>query len=222
MKKNSPKVYVILVILLALVSVIAFSVPTIKNATFWIAYMFTAVAFVVQSMLLKKNIQKNESPKNKFPKSPVVYISIVYAIIQTVAFVVFLLVPTLPVWSVIVVCSAIASVSAICIISADTECNEIELGEAKIQKKVFYIQELQADVESIANAEKDADIKAALTHLAEKISFSDPMDNEQLVDLESKISAKVLELKTTANKASIITELTTLLDKRNQKIKTLK
>ena len=45
MKKNSAKGYVILGILFALVSIIAFAVPMIKTATFWIAYVFTAAAF---------------------------------------------------------------------------------------------------------------------------------------------------------------------------------
>ena len=74
----------------------------------------------------------------------------------------------------------------------------------------------------ITAAETDADTKAALTRLAEKIRFSDPMSNEQLVDLENKISAKVLELKTAANKREIIAELNLLLDERNKKTRALK
>ena len=221
MKKNSTKGYIILGILFALVSIIAFAVPFIKTATFWIAYVFTAAAFAAQIIIWKKALG-NEELKSKFLGFPVVHIGIVYAIIQTVAFAVFLFVPTLPVWSAIVVCSIIAGVSAVCMISADVGRNEIEQVEAKVQKKVFYIRELQADVELIASAETDANIKAALTQLAEKIRFSDPMSNEQLMDLENKISAKVLELKTAANKVEIITELTSLLDERNKKCKILK
>ncbi len=43
-----------------------------------------------------------------------------------------------------------------------------------------------------------------------------------VADLENKIPAKVLELKTAANKVEIITELTSLLDERNKKSKNLK
>lgn len=221
MKKNSTKGYVILGILFALVSIIAFAVPTIKTAIFWIAYVFTAAAFAAQIFIWNKALGK-ETLKSKFLGLPVVHIGIVYAIIQTVAFAVFLFAPTLPVWSAIVVCSVIADVSAVCMISADAGCNEIERVDAKVQKKVFYIRELQADVELIAAAETDADTKAALTQLAEKIRFSDPMSNEQLADSENKISAKVLELKTAVNKVEIITELTLLLEERNNKCKILK
>lgn len=222
MKKNSTKGYGILGILFALISIIAFAVPTTKTATFWIAYVFTAAAFAAQIFIWNKALGKDAAIKSKFLGLPVVHIGIVYAIIQTVAFAVFLFVPTLPAWSAIVVCSVIAGVSAVCMVSADAGRNEIERVEAKVQKKVFYIRELQADVELIADAETDTDTKTALTQLAEKIRFSDPMSNERLADLENKISTKVLELKTAANKVENIAELTSLLDERNKKCKLLK
>lgn len=221
MKKNSTKGYIILGILFALVSIIAFAVPMIKTATFWIAYVFTAAAFAAQIIIWKKALGKEEL-KSKFLGFPVVHIGIVYAVIQVIAFAVFMFVPTLPAWSAIVACFVITGVSAVCMISADAGRNEIKRVEAKVQKKVFYIRELQADVELIAAAETDSDTKAALTQIAEKIRFSDPMSSEQLVDLENKISVKVMELKTAANKVEIITELTSLLDERNKKCKILK
>ncbi len=222
MKKNSTKGYVILVILFALVSIIAFAVPTAKTATFWIAYVFTAAAFAAQIIIWKTALGKEETLKSKFLGFPVVHIGIVYAVLQVIAFAVFMFVPTLPTWSAIVVCSVIAGISAACMISADAGRNEIERVEAKVQKKVFYIRELQADIELLADNESDATVKTALTQLAEKIRFSDPMSNEQIADLENKISIKAAEIKTAASKLEIITELNSLLDERNKKCKILK
>ena len=222
MKKNSTKGYVILGILFALVSIIAFAVPTAKTATFWIAYVFTAAAFAAQIGIWKTALGKAETLKSKFLGFPVVHIGIVYAVIQVIAFAVFMFVPTLPAWSAIVTCSVITGVSAVCMISADAGRDEIERVEAKVQKKVFYIRELQADIELLADNETNADVKTALTQLAEKIRFSDPMSSEQLADLENKISSKVAELKAAPNKVEIITELNSLLDERNKKCKNLK
>lgn len=222
MKKNSTKGYVILGILFALISIIAFAVPTVKTATFWITYVFTAAAFAAQIVIWKTALGKGETLKSKFLGFPVVHIGIVYTVIQVIAFAVFMFVPTLPTWSAIVVCSVIAGISAVCMISADAGRNEIERVEAKVQKKVFYIRELQADIKLLADNETNADVKKALTQLAEKIRFSDPMSNEQLVELEGKISAKILELKTAANKVEVIAELNSLLDERNKKCKILK
>lgn len=222
MKKNSTKGYVILGILFALVSIIAFAVPTAKTATFWIAYVFTAAAFAAQIGIWKTALGKAETLKSKFLGFPVVHIGIVYAVIQVIAFAVFMLVPTLPAWSAIVVCSVIAGISAVCMISADAGRDEIERVEAKVQKKVFYIRELQVDIELLADNESDAAVKTALTQLAERIRYSDPMSSEQLADLENKISSKVAELKATSNKLEIITELNSLFDERNKKCKILK
>lgn len=205
----------------ALVSIIAFAVPTTKTATFWIAYVFTAAAFAAQIIIWRTALGK-ETLKSKFLGFPLVHIGIVYAVIQVIAFAVFMFVPTLPTWSAIVVCSIIAGVSAVCMISSNAGCNEIERVEAKVQKKVFYIRELQADIELLADNESDATVKTALTQLAEKIRFSDPMSNEQLADLENKISTKVAELKTASSKLVIITELNSLLAERNKKCKILK
>lgn len=222
MKKNSTKGYMILGILFALVSIIAFAVSTVKTATFWITYAFTAAAFAAQIVIWKTALGKGETLKSKFLGFPVVHIGIVYAVLQVIAFAVFMFMPTLPAWSAIVVCSIIAVVSAVCMISADAGRNEIERVEAKVQKKVFYIRELQADIELLADNERDAAVKAALTQLAEKIRFSDPMSNEQLADLEDKISTKIEELKTNSSQLEIITELNSLLDERNKKCKILK
>lgn len=222
MKKNSTKGYVLLGILFALVSIIAFAVPTAKTATFWIAYVFTAAAFAAQIGIWKTALGKEGTLKSKFLGFPIVHIGIVYAIIQVIAFAVFLFAPTLPTWSAIVVCPIIAGLSAVCMISADAGHNEIERVEAKVQNKVFYVREMQADIELLADNESDAAVKTALTHLAEKIRFSDPMSNEQLADLENKISIKAAELKTASSKLEIITELNSLLDERNKKCKILK
>lgn len=222
MKKNSTKGYLLLGILFALVSIIAFAVPTAKTATFWIAYVFTAAAFAAQIGIWKTALGKEGTLKSKFLGFPIVHIGIVYAIIQVIAFAVFLFAPTLPTWSAIVVCPIIAGLSAVCMISADAGRNEIERVEAKVQNKVFYVREMQADIELLADNESDAAVKTALTHLAEKIRFSDPMSNEQLADLENKISIKAAELKTASSKLEIITELNSLLDERNKKCKILK
>ena len=48
------------------------------------------------------------------------------------------------------------------------------------------------------------------------------MSNEQVADLEDKISTKLAELKNTSSKLEIMTELNSLLDERNKKCRILK
>ena len=78
------------------------------------------------------------------------------------------------------------------------------------------------DVELLAGAETDTATKSALTRLAEKIRYSDPMNDGQLADIEDRITVKFAELKSSADKVKIINELNSLLDERNRKCKLLK
>ena len=222
MKKNNSKGYLILGILFILVSVIAFAVPAAKTAAFWISYAFTVVAFAAQLIIWKATLGRSESLKSKFLGFPVVHIGIVYLIVQVIALAVFLFIPTLPIWSAVVVCAVVAGVSAVCMIASDVGRSEIEHVSAKVQEKTFYIKQLQADVELLAGAETDTATRSALTRLAEKIRYSDPMSYEQIADIENRITAKIAELKSSTDKMGIISELNSLLDERNRKCKLLK
>lgn len=222
MKKNRSKGYLILGILFVLVSVIAFAVPLAKTTAFWISYAFTVIAFAAQIIIWKSALGRTEALKSKFLGFPVVHIGIVYLVVQIIALAVFLFIPTLPIWSAVVACAVIAGASAVCMIASDVGRSEIERVSSKVQKKTFFIKQVQTEIELLADAETDVTTKSALTQLAEKIRYSDPMSNEQIADIEDRITAKVAELKSSTNKVKIINELNSLLDERNRKIKILK
>lgn len=222
MKKNSKLGYAVLGIVFVLFNVIAFTIPTVKTGTFWVAYAFSVVAFASQIGIWKVALGKEDTLKSKFLDFPVVHIGIVYLIVQIIVFAVFMAVPTLPVWSVIVVCALVPGISAICMISAEAGRGEIERVETKVKQKVFYIKSLQVDVELLANSEYDSTVKDALQKLAEKIRFSDPMSLSELEVIEKEIADKTNTLKTAADKLTVVTEIDALLAERNAKIKILK
>lgn len=222
MKKNKSMAYAALAIAFVLFNVIAFAVPTAKTATFWIAYVFTAVAFASQIVIWKFAFKGADTLKSKFLGIPLISVGITYLIVQIIAFAVFMALPFLASWIAIVVCTLILGVSAICLIGTETGREEINRVEEKVEKKVFYIKSLQVDVEMLASTETNADTKMALTKLAEKIRFSDPMSNDSLADLEAEISTKVKEIKTAENKLEIITVIDSLITERNKKAKLLK
>ena len=222
MKKNGLMSYLALGIVFALFNVIAFAVPTDKTATFWTAYAFSVVAFAVQIPLWKIALEKKDTLKSKFLGIPVIHVGITYLIIQLIAFALFMIFPTLPVWLAVVVCAIILAISALCAIAGQAGANEINRVEENIKVKRAFIQFLQVDIEMLAEAETDTETKAALSKLAEKVRFSDPMSHKMLGELESRISAKVEEMKTATDKKGLIAEVTTLLTERNKKCKILK
>lgn len=222
MKKNNLLSYLALGIVFALFNVLAFVIPTDKTATFWTAYAFSVVAFAAQIPLWKIALGKKDTLKSKFLGIPVIHVGITYLIIQLIAFAIFMIFPMLPVWLAVVVCSIILAISTLCAIAGQAGANKINRVEEKIKVKRAFIQFLQVDIEMLAESETDAETKAKLKKLAEKVRFSDPMSHEMLGELESRISAKVDVLKTTADKKALIDEIDLLLVERNKKCKILK
>ena len=222
MKKNNFMSYLALGIVFALFNVIAFVISTDKTATFWTAYAFSVIAFAVQIPLWKIAFGKNDTLKSKFLGIPVIHVGITYLIIQLIAFVVFMIFPTLPVWLAVIVCAIILAVSSLCAIAGQAGANEINRVEEKIKIKRAFIQFLQTDIEILAENETDTETKIALKKLAEKVRFSDPLSHEMLGELESRITAKVEEMKTVADKSTLIHEIELLLIERNKKCKILK
>ena len=222
MKKNRIMPYLALGIAFALFNVIAFVIPTLKTAAFWTAYTFSVIAFAVQIPLWKIAFGKKDTLKSKFLGIPVIHVGFAYLVIQSIAFLIFMIFPMLPVWSAIIVCSIILALSLLCAIAAEAGANEINRVEEKIRVKRAFIQFLQADIEMLADKESDQDTKEALMRLAEKVRFSDPMSHEMLNDLESRISTKVEEMKIIVDKRALIEDVTSLLSERNKKCKILK
>ena len=222
MKKNSNFGYILLGIAFALFNVLAFAIPTQKTPTFWTAYVFTVIAFALQFVLWYRSIGKTETLKSKFLGIPIVHIGIVYLIVQLIAFAIFMAVPTIPTWVALIVCAIILAIAIVCCIAGQMAVQEIDRVEQKVNIKRFYIQSLQVDVEMLAEAEADADTRAALKKLAEDIRYSDPMSHEMLGDLESRISDKIEELKRAEDKIGLIKEINLLLIERNKNCKILK
>ena len=89
MKKNSFLSYIALGIAFILFNVVAFIIPTDKNATFWCAYIFTVIAFLIQIPLWKIALGKKETLKNKFLGIPIIQVGFIYLVIQIIAFTLF-------------------------------------------------------------------------------------------------------------------------------------
>ena len=222
MSKNKGMAYAVLGIFFVIFNVIVFAIPTAKTATFWVAYIFTLIAFAMQPLIWKFAFKDTDTLKSKFLGIPLISVGIIYLLVQIVAVAVFMALSFVSSWIAIVVCILILGISAICLIGTETGREEINRIEHKVSKKVFYIKSLQIDIEMLAKVEADADTKTALTNLAEKIRFSDPMSDELLAELETKISNKFEELKSAEQKSTIINELTLLIEERNKKCKLLK
>ena len=98
MKKSTIQGYVVLAVILAAFCDIAFAVPFVKNAVFWLAFAFTLVAFGVEVYAFRTSFGK-EDVRSKFYGFPIARLAVVYFIVQLVlALVLMALAQWGPVW----------------------------------------------------------------------------------------------------------------------------
>ena len=143
MKQNVTKGYLVLFLIFVLISVVSFALPVEKGAAFWVTYAFTLVAIAAQVGIWKRAFAGKGTLKSKFLGIPVIHVGITFLIIQLIAFAVFMILPTLPVWLAVVVCTIILAISALCAIAGQAGANEINRVEEKIKVKRVFIQFLQ-------------------------------------------------------------------------------
>lgn len=207
-----------LAIALIVLCVVAFAIPTEKTAVFFIALVFTFIAFATQPVLW----HAAAGGRDRYAGIPPVYIGIVYLLVQCVAFAVFLFATTLPAWSAIVTCVLIAGLFALFALGTLSGRNHIDRVQENIQEKVFYLRALQSDVEVLALRQADPALRASLDHIAQLLRYSDPMSHVSLAPLEDDIRAKIGLLADAPDIGKAIDEIVLLLDERNRKCRILK
>lgn len=222
-KKNNLLFYSIFTAIFALFNILAFVIPSAKTVTFFIAYAFTCLAFVIQIFVWITSFKRGSSLKTKFFELPLLHIGVFYFAVQLFVFIFFMALPQLPIWSTIITCSVVLICAFLVFIIGKIGKREISRIEDTVKVKVFYIKSLQTDVELLVELENDEQVKTDLIALAEKIRYSDPMSSEALKDIEKEIFQKIELLKSEVNnKSAIIKEVEILLLKRNKKSKILK
>lgn len=219
--KNRKSAYLILAIAFVIFNVIALVIPIERTASFWIAYAFTNITFVIQPAIWSVAFKNTDTLKVKFLGIPIIHIGIVYLILQLVAFAVICITPVEP-WLSVVVGIILLGFTLIGVVAASFSKKVISDTDAKVKEKVTYIKALQAELEMIADAEKNPVIKTELQKLTEAIRYSDPISDDSLADTEKVIFEKVIELKSTSDKVQLISEISDLIAERNKKCKLLK
>ncbi len=222
MSRNKKLGCVILLIALVFVCVVAFAIPTAKTTSFWIAFVFICIAFASQILIWNIGFKDNTPLKSKFLGIPIVRVGYIYLVLQLIALAVLVAYPALPVWVTIIINVLIVGISAICMITAEIGGDIVSNVEKKIQSKVSYIREIQADIEMVAERESDSSVKQKILKLAEKVRYSDPISSDELSELEKRISDKVKELNSVDDKSAVVDEIELLLLERNKKCKIYK
>lgn len=191
MKKDTIRWIIGLGVLLILYILVAFLIPFVHTATFWVSFIFTLIAFGVVAASFYIAFIKNPDAKSRFYGFPIAKIGAIYGLVQLIAGVIFMaLAAWVPAWVAVLVYAIALGVAVIGLISVEAVVSEIHIQDEKLRKDVSLMRSLQSKVNQMAAQSEDAAIKS----LADEFRYSDPVSSEAIGDAEADLSAAVDEL----------------------------
>lgn len=197
LNKNEVRTLLIAAIMLVLFCVLAFAIPFVHGAVFWLAFFFTVIAIIAQVYVAKKAFENGEGARSKFYGFPIARVGAIYLGAQFFAGLVCMaLGKFLPAWIAAIVFVAILAAAAIGFITVDAMRDEVERQDTVLKKNVSAMRDLQSRSASIAAQCDDHSLKAALNALAEKFRFSDPVSSVATAEAEAELSTLMDELQT--------------------------
>ena len=191
MKKDTMRGLVALGVLLVLYVLIAFLVPFVHTATFWVSFVFTLIAFGVVAASIYIAFVKNPDAKSRFYGFPIARIGVLYGGAQLIVSLVVMAVAKWTPWWIPVLVYAIGLGAAVIgLVSAEAVVDQIKTQDVKLKDNTTMMRTLQSKISQIASQTDDAAIKA----LAEEFRYSDPVSNDAIADAEADLAAAVDQL----------------------------
>lgn len=227
MKKNFKFYAVSWALLFAIFNVLAFAVGFKNNASFWTAYIASAIAMLLQLVCAKISF-KTEKLDRLFLNIPVISITFTGMVAAMIIGAVCMVIPSVPVVAIIVIEYLILAFTGISVLKANAAAEIVnEVGE-KVKEKTQFIKLTTVDAQNLMNSAKSESVKSACKKVYEALRYSDPMSSGALVREEAEIADKMAELSSAVvsdnadSAESISNEITALVKARNNKCKALK
>lgn len=195
MNKNASRGLIILAIVLAVFSLIAFAVPFAHTTLFWVAYGFGVFAILFQLYIFKTSFAGNDDAKSRFYGFPIARLGVYYLITQLILSVIeFALAGLIPVWPAVIVNVLVLAFVLIGCITAETMRDEIVQQDNKLKKNVSAMRELQSMAASIVGQCSDEEMKSIVKKIADELRFSDPVSSDATAELENEMRSQLSDI----------------------------
>lgn len=195
MTKNASRGLIVLAIVLAVFSLIAFAIPFAHTAVFWIAYGFGVLAILFQLYIFKSSFAGNGDAKSRFYGFPIARLGIYYLVAQLILSVVEMaLAGLIPSWPVIIINVLALAFALIGCITAETMRDEIVQQDNKLKKNVSAMRELQSLAASMVGQCGDEEMKNAVKKIADELRFSDPVSSDATAELDAEMRSQLADI----------------------------
>lgn len=231
MKKTFKFYSIIWCALLILFIVIAFVpfgwVRQKYTPTFWLGCIFIVLSFVGQ-FICSYFALKEENIKKVFYNLSLITTSYFGLIVSFIFGCLCMLIPIIPYWIAIILCSLACVFNVITLTKSRTAISYVSNIDEKIKVQTFFVKSLTVDAESLMSCAKSEYVKAECKKVYEAVRYSDPMSSDALASMESEIIIKFGKLSDAVMNekneliVDIVEEIVALIGARNKKCKILK
>lgn len=222
-----------ILLIYGLLNVILFVIITSKmedqleNSTFWFVWAFT---FIVNYLgVLGCSYLAKEKNKNDFVNNTPLYFAMyLFSFIYVLLGMILMFIPSVQFTLALVLEAIVSILYIVTVLFLYNAISHIKSNDEKQAKKVFYIRNLQTEVDFCLGLVKENENKKLLIQLQEAIRYSDPMSDDSLESTEQQIELLVNRIKNeciVSNEQAIkelVDNLLNLIKYRNEKVKQLK
>ena len=195
MKKDRIRGMVILCVLMAVFSLIAFLVPFNRTPVFWIAYGCGVFAVLFQIYIFKTSFGGKDGAKSKFYGFPIARLGVYYLIAQLVlSFIEMAVSGLIPVWAAVIVNALALSFALIGCVTAETMRDEIARQDAQLKQNVSRMRELQSRAATMVSYCTDDTLKMTVRKIADELKFSDPISSDDTAELEEDMRKQISDI----------------------------
>ena len=192
MNKKTIRSILMLALLLIAYHLIIFVLPFDRELNFWVSYGFTLAAFAEVYASYYISSVYPRSAKSRFYGFPILRIGFIYASVQFVLGLVFMVLGEWIAWEAVLLIQAIALIAAaLGLIVTDSYADNIMEQDNKLRKSVSLMRTVHAKLHQMVDFCDDAEAAAAVKALAEEVRFSDPVSSAATASAEADLVAAV-------------------------------
>ena len=163
------------------------------NATFWSSYIAIMAAFAGNLIVSLIFFAKSDSAEKAFLNIPLLGIGRAVLIATFIIGTLAMTIPNLPNWIGALVCILILFFYAIAAIKASAAADTVADAGENVKAKTSTMRKLTADAEALLYKSDNEEIRAECRKVYEALRYSDPMSNEALEPIETRIAGKLLD-----------------------------
>ena len=163
------------------------------GGAFWIGYIGITIAFIGNLAVSMLFFSRSENAAKAFLNFPLLNISWGALITTFIAGTIIMAIQAIPNWVGTIICILILFFYAIAVITATSAADAVEAVEEKAKTRTSTMKKLPADAEALIAQAPNDEMRSECKKVFEALRYSDPMSSDELADIETRISAKLLD-----------------------------